>query len=392
MLNESTAPQHGIPRSEYIYVTLTAITAGLSIFGGTAICILYLTFKDLRSPARQLLLYVAASDALLALGNLLGIIWYLYSDYAVINKSEGYCDFQSAMTIYFSMTSFSWTVIMGVSLFAAVVLGKAQFTATYMKLFHIVSWIPPGIITVVALCLGVLGTDTSLETASWCWIDPRSPHVLLWQFATGKFLEIAAYIATVVLYTAIKVFLSRQAKKKIRMVTRRRIRKDVMDEANRKLTFVPLVFIVCRIWGTLRFLIGNFGHEIVNKPYVTWINPLQGIGDSAQGIANFVLYCYSTESIRRRMFRHLKCFNKVGPETGVSLDIGSRTITAGPSKTVHTKAASVTPMPPGPESAQHGPATLIYPSEMTTETGDVWIGPPESQNTYSSNLVRVKSV
>jgi len=27
----------------------------------------------------------------------------------------------------------------------------------------------------------------------------------------------------------------------------------------------------------------------------------QGIGDSAQGFANFILYCYSTEVIRRRM-------------------------------------------------------------------------------------------
>ena len=59
------------------------------------------------------------------------------------------------------------------------------------------------------------------------------------------------------------------------MVTRKKSRSDVMNAANRKLTFVPLVFIVCRIWGTLRFLIGNFGQSIVNEPYVTWIIPLQ---------------------------------------------------------------------------------------------------------------------
>jgi len=58
--------------------------------------------------------------------------------------------------------------------------------------------------------MGVLGTDTTLETASWCWIDPRTPHTLLWQFVTGKFLEIVAYITTVVLYASIKVFLRKQ--------------------------------------------------------------------------------------------------------------------------------------------------------------------------------------
>lgn len=134
----------GPPKSEYIYVILTAITAGLSIFGGISICILYVAFKDLRSPGRQLLLYLAFSDALLALGNLLGVVWYLYRDSDVIHRSDGYCDFQSAMTIYFSLSSFAWTVTMAVCLFATVVLGKSRFTATYMKLFHVIAWVPAG--------------------------------------------------------------------------------------------------------------------------------------------------------------------------------------------------------------------------------------------------------
>lgn len=129
---------------EYLYVVMTAVMSGLSIFGGTSICILYIVFKDLRTPGRKLLFFLAFSDALLALGNLLGIIWFLYSDSAFINKSEGYCDFQSAMTIYFSITSFSWTVIMGVSLFSTVVLNNQNFTSMYMKQFHIIAWIPGG--------------------------------------------------------------------------------------------------------------------------------------------------------------------------------------------------------------------------------------------------------
>lgn len=145
MLNHSnSSSESAIPSSEYVYVVLTAVTSGLSIFGGTCICVLYFAFKDLRSAGRKLLFFLAFSDAMLALGNLLGIIWYLYSDSAIINKSEGYCDFQSAMTIYFSMTSFAWTVIMAASLFATVVLNKQIFTVTYMKLFHILAWIPAG--------------------------------------------------------------------------------------------------------------------------------------------------------------------------------------------------------------------------------------------------------
>lgn len=40
---------------------------------------------------------------------------------------------------------------------------------------------------------------------------------------------------------------------------------------------------------------------------------VQGIGDSVQGFANFVLYCYSTETVRRRMINGILCRNKVRP-------------------------------------------------------------------------------
>lgn len=134
----------GIPESEYIYVTLTAITAGLSIAGGVAICVLYYTFKDLRTPGRKLLLFLAIADGFLAFGNLLGIIWYLYSNTSVINNSAFFCDFQSAMTTFFSMVSFAWTVTMALCQFTTVVLGKPQFTTNYMKIFHVLAWGPPG--------------------------------------------------------------------------------------------------------------------------------------------------------------------------------------------------------------------------------------------------------
>ena len=49
----------------------------------------------------------------------------------------------------------------------------------------------------------------------------------------------------------------------------------MIDQANRTLTFVPLVFICLRIWGTLRFLINYFdpGQEL--SEYFSWLAPLQ---------------------------------------------------------------------------------------------------------------------
>ena len=140
-LNDSS---DGFSSMDYCYTILTAVTSGLSMIGGICICCLYYAFKDIRTPGRKLLLFLAISDAMLALGNLLGVIWYLYSDTDVIDKNQFYCKFQSALTIYFSNTAFFWTVIMGVCLFAGTVLNNPSFTVSYMRLFHILTWIPPG--------------------------------------------------------------------------------------------------------------------------------------------------------------------------------------------------------------------------------------------------------
>lgn len=129
---------------DYVYSILTAVTSGLSMIGGTCMFLLYYSFKDLRTPARKLLLFLDISCALLALGNLLGIIWYLYRDTALIKKNRAFCQFQSALTIYFSITAFFWTVIIGACLFASTILKKADFAARYMKMFHVITWIPPG--------------------------------------------------------------------------------------------------------------------------------------------------------------------------------------------------------------------------------------------------------
>ena len=108
-----------------------------------------------------------------------------------------------------------------------------------------------------------------------------------------------------------------------------------ISSANRNLTFVPIVFIAVRIWGTIRFLIGAHFHDYAQARHSHWIVPLQvyairrsfflsidkfsgislllaillkhsclhlfqGLGDSAQGFANFVLFCLCTTRVRHK--------------------------------------------------------------------------------------------
>ena len=46
----------------------------------------------------------------------------------------------------------------------------------------------------------------------------------------------------------------------------------MVNDASRKLILVPIVFIVLRIWGTLRFV---FNAHFVESNVMSWIVPLQ---------------------------------------------------------------------------------------------------------------------
>lgn len=52
-------------------------------------------------------------------------------------------------------------------------------------------------------------------------------------------------------------------------MSKKKTRKAALQEANLKLTFVPVVFIVLRVWGTLRFLLGNLAHY--DAPWISYL-------------------------------------------------------------------------------------------------------------------------
>ncbi|XP_021346188.1 G-protein coupled receptor 157-like [Mizuhopecten yessoensis] len=229
-----------------------------------------------------------------------------------------YCQFQSALTIFSSIGAFCWTMVMSICLFMSIVCINLTFTAKYMKVFHLVCWGLPSIVTIAAWSSDVLGYDHNITQASWCWIDPLVPHAMVWQLFTGKVWEFSCSALTTGLSFAVFVYIRRKANTSLASKSNRKSKKAAIESANRKLMFVPLVFILCRIWGTLRFFIGNFAPGYENKPEVSWIVPMQGIGDSAQGFVNFVVYCCMTDGVRRRIFRSCTCCKQRGGESSGS--------------------------------------------------------------------------
>lgn len=130
-----------------IYAILTVCSSSLSIFGGVGIIIIYVYFKDLRTCGRKLLVYLSLMDALTAFGNILGVVWLLCragTTCRSVYESMEFCRLHASLTIFSSISSFLWMVIIGVSLLKSIIWNMPSFARRYMKVFYIIAWPIPG--------------------------------------------------------------------------------------------------------------------------------------------------------------------------------------------------------------------------------------------------------
>lgn len=70
-----------------------------------------------------------------------------------------------------------------------------------------------------------------------------------------------------------------------------------------KLTFIPVVFVLEHIWGTIRFflLLKHFCEQGKLDSSLQWLEILHGIGINSQGFTNFILFFWCTTKIRERL-------------------------------------------------------------------------------------------
>ena len=140
-------PKFRMTQTDIIYTAITASTSGLSILGGFGIVFIYFLFKDLRTSGRKLVVFISAMDALTAIGNVLGVVWLLCrtsSSCRSVNESMAFCKFHAALTIFSSISSFFWIVVIGACLLVSVVYNQPSFAKNHMVKFCVVCWTFPG--------------------------------------------------------------------------------------------------------------------------------------------------------------------------------------------------------------------------------------------------------
>lgn len=276
---------------------LTSVSAILSLLGTSFIIGTFIAWKDFRSTSRRILVYISISDFFIAGGNLYGV-WQPRDDSTV-------CESQSFVTTCASLCSFFWTTFLAIFMYTVVVKKQTNKAGTMLKFYHIIGWGVPLIITGTALGLGKLGNDNDLYSAGWCWIDSRlsKKERYLWMLISGKAWEITAFCVSSTFYLMLKCHIRQEVFRHQKQFTTAQS-KECALKAEKRLTLVPVIFVLVRIWGTLRFIIYIVGG--LDDTKAAWEKALlylQGMGDSSQGFANFLLFCLFTEKFRTRLQR-----------------------------------------------------------------------------------------
>ncbi|NXT56624.1 GP157 protein, partial [Pluvianellus socialis] len=274
-------------------------SCALSALGSALLVCAHALWPELRTRPRQLLLYLSLADLLSALS-------YFYGALRDFDRTSWDCVLQGALSTFANTSSFFWTMAVALYLYVTIVRGSPAGTGLFCG-FHVVSWGIPLVITVAAVALKKIGYDASNVSVGWCWVNLDAEDRVLWMLLTGKVWEILAYVTLPVLYMLIKKHINRAhaALSEYRpILSRAPAFPPRTSIADKKLVLIPVIFIILRIWSTVRFIL-----TLCNSPAVqnSVLVVLHGIGNTFQGGANCIMFVLCTRVVRNRLFSSICC-------------------------------------------------------------------------------------
>lgn len=294
---------------------LVSVFSALSLFGASVIIITYIIWKDIRSTSRKILVYISIADCV-TVGS------YLFGAWLPPNTNSLYCTAQSFLATTANLWSFFWTTFLAVFLYLTVARQRLRLAKTMFYVFHFIGWGVPLLIVCIALERDVLGNDRDIYSSAWCWIrvqnsgESNAP-IIFWMLITDKLWEISMFIIVLVFYSLLKCHIREEIARNERYQM-----KDYSKEAAKKATklqFVPLILLFLRFWGNVRFYIyitSSVNESEATRNFQVYLIYFQGICESAQGFANFILFCLFTEkfhsNLKRAVYNHWPgCFHRL---------------------------------------------------------------------------------
>ena len=226
--NDSCVNTTDIPRHTAITTILSSVA---SMVGSFLIIFTFLLWKDVRTVARAILVFLAIADFLTASGYLFGSIVFLSFNNTIENcpstaedllSYRRLCIAQSFITTVFPISSFLWTTHLAIYLFVTIVLHKIKLAKKLFVIFHLTAWGIPLLVCLPAAITEHLGPSDHYTSTVWCFvkfngtlsanatdgeISSKLADFYGFELLCGKFWEIMAYIVALTLYVSVKISL-----------------------------------------------------------------------------------------------------------------------------------------------------------------------------------------
>jgi G protein-coupled receptor 157 len=325
---------------------LSLSSSSLSCLGSLLILLAYVVLKDMRTGAQKVITLLAIADFFTAFGYIIGGVNYLQhfggTNAASCKRFNTICEIQSFITTWSSMCSFWWTSILAFYFFLVLVFNRSSLAAKLVPVYNVLAWLGPLTIVLPLLLTDNLGYAPYVAS-NWCYIKDKdyatqslghSRKVTALLFVGGKLWEIMTYVWISVLYIMIRIKVSSQPQRAKTI--------NIAGRVDVRLLAIPILFIVCRMWGTLQFFFSLSVSSQIHHGCVTsaihWAFRLfgyfQAVGDGAQGWCNAILYIFLSPTIRRRLIVDPcnQCINTTIDRAAVLLETDTRSHTAGHSE------------------------------------------------------------
>ena len=151
-----------------------SITAFLSILGSVLVIGTFIAFKSLRTKARQVLVQLSIADFAVAASQLVGVHVNLqkYAGQVCAHQAQAdvnitgdtFCKIQGGLTIFFTVSSYFWTIAVGVYLFVVIVCESPRVGKWLTYLFYPLCWGLAATIVITFGFLHAIGFHANVDT------------------------------------------------------------------------------------------------------------------------------------------------------------------------------------------------------------------------------------
>eukprot|EP00455_Lapot_gusevi_P037867 TRINITY_DN4247_c0_g1_i3.p1 TRINITY_DN4247_c0_g1~~TRINITY_DN4247_c0_g1_i3.p1 ORF type:complete len:297 (-),score=46.43 TRINITY_DN4247_c0_g1_i3:43-933(-) len=263
-----------------INITVSSISMTCSLF----IIVCYFMFKNLRTFAMRMVLYISICDVLFSIGHFLGDL-----------PDGPACHFQSYLISFFEIASMFWVVMIARTLQRVFLMGETD-VEKYEQQYHAFCW-------GFALVLVLLPETTSSygPSGAFCWIKNDTSGT------TWRFLQFYVWLWTSIIFIVWVYYRIQRHYSSIEDQSSQDASTAARQKMMQRMKLYPATLIICYFFATINRLYSIFSPEPNFTLFV-----LHTIFASSKGFFNSMIYGFSGNIGNELTVRCITCMQDCG--------------------------------------------------------------------------------